>query len=259
MHVTFFSEAAPLRKTIGHQLSWMPAYREPACGNKADSLNAPALPRREVLAPGRCCLITSISSTHYWAIAGLVLFCSELSTVNRIPWDARVPSFSVLHRGFLHSSFQSFSLFLAQVQAHVPGSVALGPDPVGCAAITFPWAAIPKVRCLKHTRTHGLPSLLFALTLGIHSHHSRLHFGRDADSNSPGATSLWKVSCLHSHLCVFLSLFKAGCAVSYVGGNPSCAAVLRHCCWDKCSQAMSFTYLLWLLMLEWSWLLQELL
>lgn len=154
---------------------------------------------------------------------------------------------------------ESFSLFLAQVQAHVPGSVALGPDPVGCAAITFPWAAIPKVGCLKHTRTHGLPSLLFALTLGIHSHHSRLHFGRDADSNSPGATSLWKVSCLHSHLCVFLSLFKAGCAVSYVGGNPSCAAVLRHCCWDKCSQAMSFTYLLWLLMLEWSWLLQELL
>lgn len=61
MHVTFFSEAAPLRKTIGHQLSWMPAYREPACGNKADSLNAPE-PLQQHCQGGRC-----------WHLAGAAL------------------------------------------------------------------------------------------------------------------------------------------------------------------------------------------
>lgn len=62
---------------------------------------APALPRREVLAvpPPRVAwqvvaLPTSISSTHNWATAELVLFCSELSKVNRIPLGSSSSIFS---------------------------------------------------------------------------------------------------------------------------------------------------------------------
>lgn len=124
---------------------------------------APALPRREVLTvppPGAAwhvaALPTSISSTHNWATAELVLFCSELSKVNRIPLGSSSSIFSCpawRFPAFILTEFLFVSWRLHRcgpVWACVPGSAALVPDPVGCVAITFLWAAILKVWCSKH-------------------------------------------------------------------------------------------------------------
>lgn len=54
------------------------------------------------------------------------------------------------------------------------------------------------------TRHVDVPPLFHALTVQMQSHHPRLHSAGDAHPDSPGATSLWKASCLHS---VFLNFF----------------------------------------------------
>lgn len=79
-------------------LSWNCLWKQ-GCFSQCIRAPAAALSRRKVLAvppPGAAwqvaALPTSISSTPNWAITELVLLCSELSTVNRIPlgWSSSI-------------------------------------------------------------------------------------------------------------------------------------------------------------------------
>lgn len=184
IHTPFFSEpeAIPTAKAVSHQLSRMLTYHGTACGNKAVSLNTAEPPRRhpqrkEMLpVAARCCLAgaalsASVSLVHNWAIAELVISCSELSAANRIPPGCSSSPCPALWGGFLCSSchlgcFLESQCYIGSgpVPRHSLGSATLEPDSVSYVGITSPFAAILQVGCLKHFpgkwRTKGQPPLL---------------------------------------------------------------------------------------------------